>query len=69
LPGDVFFFFFSFFFFFFLAEVHSSASWTAATFTGLQTVQVLPSQMIPDDFFAHSKGNADGLINRNFVNP
>jgi len=41
--------------FFYLAEVQSSVSWTVATITGLQTVQVLVSQMTPDDFFAHSR--------------
>lgn len=32
------------------------------TFTGLQPVQVLLSQMAPDDFFTHIKGDANSLI-------
>jgi hypothetical protein len=55
--------------FFYLAEVNASTYWTAATITDLQTVQVLPPQMTPDNFFAHSIGNAIGLINRIFVSP
>jgi hypothetical protein len=41
----------------------------AATFTGLASVQVLLSQMTPDDFFAHSKGNTSRLIRRDFSSP
>ena len=39
----------------------------AATFTGLPSVQVLLSQMTPDDFFAHSKRNSSSFIGRDFI--
>ena len=41
----------------------------AATFTGLPSVQVLLSQMTPDNFFAHSKGNTSSFIRRDFICP
>jgi hypothetical protein len=36
----------------------------AATFTGLPPVQLLLSEVNPNDFFPHSKGNANSLIRR-----
>jgi hypothetical protein len=34
----------------------------AATCTGLPPIQVLMSQMTPDNFFAHNQGDANSLV-------
>jgi len=39
------------------------------TLTGLPPVQVLLSQMTPDDFFAHNKGDANSLVTRDSISP
>ena len=37
--------------------------------TGVSPVQVLLSQMTPDDFFTHNKGNANSLVTRDSISP
>jgi hypothetical protein len=37
--------------------------------TGLQFVEVVLSQMTPDDLFAHNKWNNNGITRRGFINP
>jgi hypothetical protein len=41
----------------------------AATITGPPPVQVLLSEMTPNNFFNHNKGNDGSLFNKMFVSP
>ena len=50
-----------------LAESHSLRSWTGDNLYRLPSIQVLLSQMIPDDFFAHNIGDANNLVRRDSI--